>query len=100
MTENPKVYAAFVAALKQSIEMIRADKKVAAQVLLDSMGGKGWTLDELVEILNDRDVYYTMRPENVTKYATFMHDIGSLKGLPPTSIKDLFFSAGDIGEGN
>lgn len=97
--ENPKAYATFVAALKQSFEIIRADKKAAAQVLLDSMGGKGWTVDELVEILNEPDIYYTTKPENVMKYATFMHDIGTLKN-EPASIKELFFADIDVGAGN
>lgn len=97
--ENSKAYATFVAALKQSFEIIRADKKAAAQVLLDSMGGKGWTVDELVEILNEPDIYYTTKPENVMKYATFMHDIGTLKN-EPASIKELFFADIDVGAGN
>jgi NitT/TauT family transport system substrate-binding protein len=97
--ENPKAYAAFVAALKQSFDMIRSDKRVAAQVLLDSMGGKGWTVEELVEILNDPKIYYTTKPENVMKYATFMHEIGSLKNAP-ASIKDLFFGNADVSGGN
>ena len=97
--ENPKAYATFVAALKQSFEIIRADKKAAAQVLLDSMGGKGWTVDELVEILNEPDIYYTTKPENVMNYATFMHDIGTLKN-EPASIKELFFADIDVGAGN
>ncbi|MEI9804589.1 MAG: ABC transporter substrate-binding protein [Pseudolabrys sp.] len=97
--ENPKAYAAFVAALKQSFEMIRADKKAAAQVLLDSMGGKGWSVDELAEMLNDPKINYTTKPENVMKYATFMHEIGSLKNQP-ASLKDLFFTDTDLGGGN
>ncbi len=97
--DNPKAYAAFVAALQQSFEMIRADKKAAAQVLLDSMGGKGWTAAELAAMLDDPEINYSTRPENVMKYATFMHEIGSLKNAP-ASIKDLFFAGADLGGGN
>jgi len=97
--ENPKAYAAFVAALKQSFEMIRADKKGAALVLLDSMGGKGWTVEELADMLNDPQIRYTTRPENVMKYATFMHDIGSLKN-EPASLEELFFADTDLAGGN
>jgi NitT/TauT family transport system substrate-binding protein len=97
--ENPKAYAAFVAALKQSFEMIRADKKAAAQVLLESIGGKGWTMEELAEMLNDPNINYTLKPENVMKYAAFMHEIGSLKN-EPASIKDLFFGEADVSAGN
>lgn len=97
--ENPKAYAAFVAALKESFNMIRADKKAAAQVLLDSMGGKGWTVEELAEMLNDPKIYYTTKPENVMKYAAFMHEVGSLKNRP-ASIKELFFDGADLSGGN
>ena len=96
--ENPKAYAAFVAALKQSFDMIRADKRGAAQVLLESMGGKGWTVDELAAMLDEPTTKYTTKPENVMKYGTFMHEIGSLKNQP-VSIKDLFFSDADLGGG-
>lgn len=96
---NPKVYAAFVAALKQSFDMIKKDKKAAAQVLLESMGGKGWDVDELAKMLDDKDTYYTTKPEGVMKYATFMHEIGSLKNQA-ASLNDLFFDAGSLGGGN
>ena len=33
-------------------------------------------------MLNDPKIYYTTKPENVMKYATFMHEIGSLKNEP------------------
>jgi NitT/TauT family transport system substrate-binding protein len=97
--ENPKAYAAFVAALQQSFAMIRVDKKAAAQVLLDSMGGKGWTVEELAAMLNDPGIKFTTRPENVMKYAIFMHEIGSLKNAPG-SIQDLFFAGVDLSGGN
>lgn len=97
--ENPKAYAAFVAALKQSFEMIKADRQGAAQVLLESMGGKGWTVEELAAMLDEPSTKYTTKPENVMTYATFMNEIGSLKNKP-ASIKDLFFSAAEVSEGN
>lgn len=97
--ENPKVVAAFVAALKESMQMIAADKRAAAQVLLESLGGRGWTVDELTEMLNDPDIRYTTRPENVMKYANFMSDIGSLKNRP-ASLADLFFPEADLAAGN
>ena len=98
--ENPKVYAAFVAALKQAQDMIKADKRAAAQVLIDSMGGgKTFSIDDMVRILDDPATKYTTTPEHVMKYAQFMNDIGSLKHRP-ASIRDLFFDYGAIAEGN
>ena len=82
--------AAFLAAVKESHQMIAADKQGAAKVLLASMGGKGWEVAELVEILGDKDIKYTTSPENLMKYAAFMNSIGSIKAKPE-SWKDLFF---------
>src|SRR5712664_1441336 len=87
--QNPKVTAAFVAALKEAMDMIRADRR-NAEVLLESMGGKGWSVAELVAMLEEPDTRYTVEPENVMSYVGFMHAIGSLKNRP-ASIDDLFF---------
>jgi NitT/TauT family transport system substrate-binding protein len=97
--ENPKAYAAFVGALREAVDMIRADKRAAAEVLLESMGGRGWSVDELVGMLDDPDIKYTATPENVTKYAAFMHAIGTLKNRP-ASISELFFPEADVAAGN
>jgi NitT/TauT family transport system substrate-binding protein len=87
---NPKVYGAFLAALKEAFAMIEKDKPGAAKVLLTSMGGKGWEIDELVAILNDKDIKYTTSPENLMKYAEFMNSIGTLKNKP-ANWKEMFF---------
>ena len=97
--ENPKAYAAFVAALKESFAMIKKDKKAAAEVLLESMGGKGWDVAELAAMLDDKDTYFTTKPEGVMQYADFMHSIGSIKNKP-ASLNDLFFDAKSLGGGN
>jgi NitT/TauT family transport system substrate-binding protein len=98
-SENPKVYAAFVAALKESFSMIKKDKKAAAEVLLESMGGKGWDVGELAAMLDDKDTYFSTKPEGVMQYAEFMHSIGSLKNKA-ASLDDLFFDAKSLGGGN
>jgi NitT/TauT family transport system substrate-binding protein len=90
--QNPKVYAAFVAALDEAMAMIRNDKPNAAAVLLESMGGKGWSVAELAGMLDEPDTRYTTTPENVMSYAEFMHAIGTLRNRP-ASLDDLFFSA-------
>jgi NitT/TauT family transport system substrate-binding protein len=97
--ENPKAYAAFVAALKTSFDMIKKDRKAAAEVLLESMGGKGWDVAELATMLDDKDTNYTTMPEGVMKYADFMNGIGTLKNKP-ASLADLFFDVKSIGGGN
>jgi NitT/TauT family transport system substrate-binding protein len=98
-SENPKVFGAVVKALKRAQEMIAEDKKNAAAVLLEAMGGKGWTVEELVEILNEPGTKYTMKPENVLTYANFMHEIGSLKNKAG-GLNNLFFDNPEIAGGN
>ena len=97
---NPKVYGAFLSALKEAQDMIKNDKAGSAQILIESMGGSGkWSLNEMVVMLNDPSIKYTTTPENVMKYAYFMHDIGSMKNRP-ASIRELFFPGVELGTGN
>jgi NitT/TauT family transport system substrate-binding protein len=88
--ENPKAYAAVLKALQAGIDFINADKKAAAEVFLKSDEGRGWKLDDLMEILNDPDVRFTTSPESVMKYANFMADVGSIKQRP-AKWQEMFF---------
>ena len=88
--ENPKAYAAVLKALQAAIDFINADKKAAAQVFLKSDEGKGWKMDDLMEVLNDPDVRFTTSPESVMTYANFMADVGSIK-TRPKAWQDMFF---------
>jgi NitT/TauT family transport system substrate-binding protein len=97
--QNPKVYAAFVMALKEAQTLIMQDKEAAVKVLLESMGGGAGSAGDMLAILNDPTTKYTLQPENVMKYALFMHEIGSLKNRPAT-IGDLFFSGADVSAGH
>jgi NitT/TauT family transport system substrate-binding protein len=88
--ENPAVYAAVMKALEEANAMIVADRRAAAALLLGSTAESGFTLEEMVAVLNDPQITFTTTPENVKKYADFMHDSGSIKNRP-ASWKDLFF---------
>jgi NitT/TauT family transport system substrate-binding protein len=87
--ENPKVYAAFIKALDESMVMINRDKRWAAQTYLRLSRDKSGA-DEILKMLNDPSVKYTTTPQNVIKYVDFMYKIGSIKAKPE-SWKDLFF---------
>ena len=51
---NPKVYNAFLSALKEAQDMIKNDKTGSAQILIDSMGGSSkWALNDMVAMLNE-----------------------------------------------
>ncbi len=88
--QNPKVYAAVLGALDEANKLIVSDKRAAAELLLTSTNDKGFSVKEIVDVLNDPDIRFTTTPENVMKYAGFMADIGSIKNRPG-SWKDLFF---------
>ena len=88
--QNPKVYAAVLKAIDEADQMIAADKKAAAELLLASTNDKGFSVQEIVNVLSDPHIKFTTTPENVMKYADFMHGIGSIKNSP-ASWKDMFF---------
>lgn len=89
-TANPKAVQAVLAALEEATSNIRADKKKAAGVLLASTSESSFSLQDLTDVVEDPAVKFTTTPENVMKYAEFMHRIGTLKHLPG-SWKELFF---------
>ena len=88
--KNPKVYASVLKALDEAIDIILDDKEGAAELLLASTGESSFSKEELAEVLKDPNVKFTTTPENVMKYAEFMHDTASIKKRP-ASWKDMFF---------
>lgn len=88
--ENPKTYAAFMAALEQATDFINKNKEAAAKIYLEMTGDKKMSVDDLVKILSDPQIKYTLTPENMVKFADFKHRIGTIK-VKPDSWKDLFF---------
>jgi len=96
---SPKVYSAVLRALDDAIDVIVNDKEDAADILLASSGESGFSRNELVALMSDPSVKFTTAPENVMKYAEFMHTIGSLKKRP-ASWKDLFFPEVQAGPGS
>ena len=88
--ENPKAYAAVLRALQAAIAFINADRRAAAEVYLQSEEGKGWKIDDLMEVLNDPDIRFTTSPESLMTYANFMADVGSIKNRPK-AWQDMFF---------
>jgi NitT/TauT family transport system substrate-binding protein len=88
--ENPEIYRAVLRALEEANSRIATDTRDAAQILLASTPDSGFSLDETVAMLKDPAVKFTTTPENVHKYAAFMHQIGSIKERPG-SWKDVFF---------
>lgn len=86
---NPKTYAAVYAALAEAIDLINHDHKAVAAVFL-RMAGEKMSVDEVVRILDQPDMRYSLAPEGVMRYVDFMHRTGVIK-VKPESWKDMFF---------
>jgi sulfonate transport system substrate-binding protein len=87
--ENPKLYAAFVAALDDAMAQINADKRKAAETYLRVSKDKD-SLDDILKMLNDPEIKFTTTPNNTMKYVDFMYKVGSIK-VKPDSWKDMYF---------
>lgn len=79
--QNPKLYKAFYDALDDAMAFISHDKKAAAELWIAAEHSK-LALPFIMRILDDPDNVYTTVPQNVMKYATFMHKTGAIKEAP------------------
>jgi len=87
--QNPVLYKALIAALKEATDIVNKDKPAAAALWINDSKSK--LSPEMVgKIVASPQVHWTMTPENTMKYAEFMSNVGSLKANP-TSWKDYFF---------
>jgi len=86
---NPKVVAAFLAALRQANAFIIAHPEEAARInLLEDGSTKDGAL--VLSIIKDPQSYFTVTPLNTGKFADFQSRTGILKHRAE-SWKDLFF---------
>lgn len=86
---NPKVYRAVLDALREATASINADKRRAAEMYVKEGGGKE-SVDQILKMMNDPQVEYTLAPQRLLPYAQFMNKVGTLKNNP-ASWKDMFF---------
>ena len=91
-SDNPKLYAAFLAALREATDIINADKGRAAETYLKVTGEKT-PLADIKEVLDDPDIVYTMKPLNISPILEFMAKTGAMRG-PAGDWKDMFFPEG------
>ena len=88
--ENPKVYAAFLKAFKEATDFINQDKREAARIYLEVSKDKSANEDELVKMLENPDIRFTMVPQGTMKVVSFMHEQGRIK-VAPKAWSDMFF---------
>src|SRR5947209_15617573 len=55
--ENPKLYAAFVAAMKEATDVINADKRKASEIYL-KVSGEKTSVDDIMDVLKDPEIEY------------------------------------------
>ncbi|MFB3819393.1 MAG: ABC transporter substrate-binding protein [Candidatus Methylomirabilales bacterium] len=90
-TENPKLYAAFLSAMREATDIINKDKRAAAELYIRVTKDKS-SPDDILKIMNDKGNAYAfdIRPEGDMKTLQFMHQIGSIK-VRAESWDDLLF---------
>ena len=87
--KNPKTYKAFLDALEEAMTLINGNTKEVAELWIKAENSK-LPLDFVEKILKDPENVFTTTPQNVMKYAEFMHKVGSIKEMP-AKWSDMFF---------
>ena len=87
---NPKLTAAFVAAMQEACDLIARDKRRAAQIYNDVAKVKQ-PVEETLKILEDPNSKFSAAPEGTMRYAEFMARVGTIKAKP-ASWRDYFFA--------
>ena len=88
--ENPKTYAAVVAAFEEAMRFINTDKRAAAEVYLKAEKTR-FSVEEVQKMLQDENViYFSPTPSRVGVWSDYMHKADMLKS-PAASWKDYFF---------
>lgn len=87
--ENPKLYGAFLAALKEATAFINADKKRAAEIYLKVTKDKTPVAD-IMDVLADPAIEYTTKVSGIEAFVNFMAKVGTLKN-PPGNWREMFF---------
>lgn len=86
---NPVLYKALIAALREATDIVNKDKRAAAAFWIED-GKSKLSLDMVTNIVSGPQVRWTMTPESTMKFADFMASVGTLK-VEATSWKDYFF---------
>ncbi len=95
--DNPKLYGAFHAALKEATDFINKDKKRAAEIYI-SITKDRTPVADLLEILADPAIAYTTKVGGIGPFVSHMTKTGQLK-TPPADWKDMFFPEALAGAG-
>jgi NitT/TauT family transport system substrate-binding protein len=95
--DNPKLYGAFRAALKDATDFINADKRRAAEIYLKVTKDRT-PVEDIMEVLADPAIQYTTKPGGIESFVSFMAKVGTLKN-PPADWREMFFPEALAGPG-
>jgi NitT/TauT family transport system substrate-binding protein len=87
--DNPELYAAVLLALQEAIEIIKSDAPRAAKAYLDVTKEKR-TVEEVVAIIRQPGLDFSMTPSGMLRYASFMKQTGRIQ-IEITDWKQLYF---------
>lgn len=87
--DNPAVTRSVVAAMGEAMEMIKADRRRAAQIYLDVTKEKT-SAEDIVAMLENPKIDFKLAPSATYPVAEFLNRTGRVKNKPE-SWKDLFF---------
>ncbi|MDM0001916.1 MetQ/NlpA family ABC transporter substrate-binding protein [Variovorax sp. J22P240] len=87
--DNPKTYAAVKAALADAAQLVRVNKRRAAEIYLEAEDSKV-PLADILAFLDDPEIGYDVVPQNTERLARFLHKAKVLKNDPATW-KSYFF---------
>ena len=88
-SENPKLYKAFLDALKEATELINKDKQQTAEIYQRVSKDKS-PIADILALLNDPENEFTTRVTPIDSFIQFMARTGTFKNKPQTA-KDLLF---------
>lgn len=94
-TQNPKTVAVFMEALQDCTDFINQHRVEAAEAHLRVTKDKV-TAAELVAMMGDAGVEFTLRPQGAQKTADLMFRTGVIKQLPKTW-QDMYFDTAPAG---
>ena len=98
VTQNPKTYRAFLAALGEAAQLIAANPEAAADAYLRVNKGN---IDRalLLKVIKDPKVHFRVAPQNTLALAQFLHQVGAIRNKP-ASWRDYFFAHPAIAAGS
>jgi NitT/TauT family transport system substrate-binding protein len=88
-SQNPVLYKALLAAMREATDIVNADKRAAAALWIADSKSK-LPLDFVARVVSGPQVRWTLIPENTMKFARFMQVNGTLREVP-SSWRDYFF---------